>query len=199
MNRLPLSSRRRLTAACALSLLGVVVGSAHAADTTATPASGARAAAALSAADRQFVKAAAEGGLYEVAVGKLAAEKAANADVKAFGSMLVDHHGAANEKLKKVADAHGITLPTVMPDDKQKKIDRLSRLSGEAFDREFIQTVGIADHQKDIAAFEKESRDGKSENVRGFATETLPTLKSHLATAQKLRGGRGGKAASGAS
>ncbi len=197
MNRLPLSSRRRLTAACALSLLGVVVGSAHAADTTATPASGARAAAALSAADRQFVKAAAEGGLYEVAVGKLAAEKAANAEVKAFGSMLVEHHGAANEKLKKVADAHGITLPAVMPDDKQKKIDRLSRLSGDAFDKQFIEMVGIADHQKDIAAFEKESRDGTSDKVRGFATETLPTLKSHLAAAQKLRG-RGGKSASAA-
>lgn len=198
MTRHAVPSRRLFTAACSMTLLGIGTWPALAADTTATPASGARQAAAPSAADSKFVKSAAEGGLYEVAVGKLASEKASNPEVKAFGNTLVEDHSAANDKLKKVADAHAITLPTVMPSDKQKKVDRLSRLSGEAFDRQFIEMVGIADHQHDIAAFEKESRNGKSKDIRSFATETLPTLKAHLATAQKLRG-RGGKAASAAS
>jgi putative membrane protein len=191
-------SRRRFAGACSLTLLGVGVWPTMAADTAATPASGARSAAALSAADAKFIKAAAEGGLFEIAVGKLAAEKATNAEVKSFANMLIEQHGAANDKLKKVADAHGITLPTVVPSDKQTKIDRLSRLSGDAFDRQFVEMVGLADHRHDIAEFEKESRSGKSEDVRNFAAETLPTLKAHLETAQKLRSSRGRKAASAA-
>jgi putative membrane protein len=195
MKRLANPSRRLFTAVCSMTLLAAHAPIALAADTTATPASGARNAAALSPADSKFVKSAAEGGLYEVAVGKLAADKAGNAEVKSFGSMLVEHHSAANDKLKKVADAHGITLPTVLPSDKQKKLDRLSSLSGDAFDRQFVEMVGIADHQHDISEFEKESRSGKSEDIRSFATETLPTLKTHLATAQKLRGGKSSKSA----
>lgn len=195
MTRLANPSRRLFAAACSMTLLAAHAPFALAADTTATPAAGARNAAALSPADSKFVKTAAEGGLFEVAVGKLAADKGSSPDVKSFGSMLVDDHSAANDKLKKVADAHGITLPTVMPSDKQKKLDKLSGLSGEAFDRQFIQMVGLTDHQHDIADFEKESRNGKTEDVRSFASETLPTLKKHLATAQKLHGGKGGKGA----
>ncbi len=143
---------------------------------------------ALAAADAKFLNAAAEGGLYEVAVGKLAADKASSTDVKSFGSMLVDQHGAANDKLKQIAEKHTLALPTAIPADKQKAIDDLGKLSGPTFDRQFVQTVGIKDHQHDIAAFEKASRSAKASDVRAFAAETLPTLKSHLAEAKKLVG-----------
>lgn len=158
---------------------------------------GAMAGGPLAAADAKFVEKAAGGGLFEVAVGKLAADKASSADVKAFGSMLVEHHGAANEKLAQVAASHSVVLPTAVPADKQKIIDRLAGLSGTAFDRDFVKAVGIKDHQQDIADFEKASRSAKATDVRAFATETLPTLRSHLVAAQKLAPrGRGASAAS---
>ena len=136
--------------------------------------------------DVQFVKAAAEGGLYEVAVGQLAAEKASRPEVRSFGSMLADHHSQANDKLKQLMSARGMTVSTSIPAEKQAKIDQVSQLSGAAFDRQFIETVGVEDHRKDIAAFEKASRGAGADDIRAFASETLPTLKSHLAAAQRL-------------
>lgn len=144
------------------------------------------ASAALAEADRKFVETAAASGLYEVAVAKLAADKAQDPSVKSYAAMLVDHHTATNDKLKQVASSRQVELPTSFPADKQRVIDKLSKASGAAFDREFVQTVGIKDHKTDIALFERASRTAKDPEVKSFATDTLPTLRDHLAQAQKL-------------
>ena len=144
------------------------------------------ASASLAEADRKFVETAAASGLYEVAVAKLAADKAQDPAIKSYAAMLVDHHTAANAKLKQVASSRQVELPASFPADKQRVIDKLSKASGAAFDREFVQTVGIKDHKTDIALFERASRTAKDPEVKSFATETLPTLRDHLAQAQKL-------------
>jgi putative membrane protein len=140
----------------------------------------------LPAPDAQFVTHAAEDGQFEVAIGKLAAEKATDPAIKSFAQMLVDDHNAANTRLRQIATSHDVALPAALPDDKKKEVDQLSKLSGAEFDREFVNMVGIQDHRHDIADFERASRDAKSDDVKGFAQSTLPTLKKHLAAAEKL-------------
>jgi putative membrane protein len=54
---------------------------------------------------------AAMGGMAEVQLGKLAAEKATNPDVKQFGQRMVDDHGKANDELKTAASKESIDLP----------------------------------------------------------------------------------------
>ena len=149
--------------------------------------------AALPAADAQFVTKAAEGGQFEVEIGKLAATKATDAAVKSFAQMLVDDHTAANDKLRQIASSHNVALPAALPADKKKEIEQLGKLSGAEFDRQFVKTVGIKDHHHDIDEFEKAAKSAKSDDVRDFAQSTLPTLKKHLAAAEKLPMG-GGKA-----
>jgi putative membrane protein len=74
------------------------------------------------------------------------------------------------------------------PNAKQKKeYGKMSKLSGAAFDKAFAQHM-VADHKKDIAAFQKETK-SKNPQVAGFASETLPTLQKHLQTAQSLQKG----------
>ena len=131
---------------------------------------------------------AAEDGMFEVEIAKVAATKATDPAVKSFAQRLVDDHTAANDKLRQIAASHNITLPASMPASKQKDIDRLNKLSGAQFDREFIQMVGIKDHKTDIDMFEKISKDAKASDLRDFAQSTLPTLREHLAQAQKLPG-----------
>jgi putative membrane protein len=53
----------------------------------------------------------------------------------------------------------------------------------------------VNDHQTDVAAFEKEARSGKSESLKSFASETLPTLKDHLKEAKEMMKTVGGTAA----
>ena len=140
----------------------------------------------MSTADKMFVRKAAQGGLAEVELGKLAAEKASNPEVKKFAQKMVDDHSKANDQLKQVASQEGLQLPTTL-DAKDKAIkDRLSKLSGASFDKAYMSDM-VKDHKADVADFTRESRAGKDQAVKQFASSTLPTLKSHLEQAEQLR------------
>jgi putative membrane protein len=133
--------------------------------------------------DDHFVMEAANGGMAEVELGKLAADKASSDEVKKFGQRMVDDHGKANDELKKLAENKNITLPTA-PDAKHKAtMDRLSKLSGESFDRAYMQEM-LKDHRKDVNEFRTESKSGKDPDVKAWAAKTLPTLEEHLKLAQ---------------
>jgi len=139
-------------------------------------------------ADQEFVTKAAGGGLYEVEVSKLAAEKAKSPEVKAYADMLIKDHTAANDELKGLASMKGMVLPPDMPADKKAKLFKLSKSSD--IDRDFIREVGLDDHRTDIALFEKASKNAKDGELKAWFGKTLPTLKDHRAAAEKLsRGG----------
>jgi putative membrane protein len=139
------------------------------------------------AADRAsetFIKEAIEGNLAEVQVGKLAQDKGQSDGVKSFGQMLVTDHGAANQKATQVASQMGVT-PPAEPNAKQKKVyDKLAKLSGDKFDRAFAKAM-VKDHKQDIKEFEKATKKTQ-DPAKSFASETLPTLRKHLETAQSL-------------
>jgi len=68
--------------------------------------------------------------LAEVELGKMASERASNADVKAFGQMMVKDHSQANQDLAQVA-AQLKVKPTTAIDQKHKDLAaRLSKLQG---------------------------------------------------------------------
>lgn len=133
----------------------------------------------LSAADSKFVKEAAVGGMEEVQLGQLAAQKASDPDVKNFGQKMVDDHSKANDQLKQVASQKGVTVPSALPASKQKEVDNLSKLSGAAFDKKYVSMM-VQDHKKDVAEFKKQSAKAKDSDVKSFASTTLPTLQDHL-------------------
>ena len=60
-------------------------------------------------------------GLTEVQLGKIATERAASADVKAFGQMMVKDHSQAGDELKQVASQLKIQPPTQL-DQKHKDL-----------------------------------------------------------------------------
>jgi len=154
------------------------------ADKSAKPSAGAL------AGDIKFLKQAADGGLAEVELGKLAAEKASNNDVKQFGQRMVDDHGKANDQLKQLAAQKNIDLPSE-PGAKNKATKaRLEKLSGEEFDRAYIATM-LKDHKKDVAEFRRESRSAQDPDVKNFAGQTLPTLEDHLKQVEGLSGASG--------
>lgn len=135
--------------------------------------------------DRHFVEKAAKGGQSEVALGQLAQDKASNPDVKAFAQSLVQDHSNANSQLMQLAQQKNVQ---VKQEDatKDHMYKRLSKASGQQFDREFVQNQ-IRDHEKDIKMFEKEAKDAKDPDVRNFASQVLPKLREHLAMAQRLK------------
>ncbi len=138
----------------------------------------------MKSSDTTFAVKAAQGGLAEVKMGQLAADKASNPDVKAFGQQMVDDHTKANDQLKAVAQEQGMTLPTDVNQKQQAMYDSLSKLSGNDFDKMYVKDM-MTDHQQDVKEFTKESQSGKDEKIKGFAAQTLPVIQGHL---DKLKG-----------
>lgn len=140
---------------------------------------------ALGSHDRKFLTEAARGGLAEVELGRLAAEKASDPDVRAFGQHMVDDHSKANEELKKVAEAKGVVVPTTIGSKEASLKKKLSGLSGAAFDRAYVDAM-VKDHRHDVAEFEKQASDARDSDVAAFASKTLPTLREHLSRVEEL-------------
>ncbi len=140
-------------------------------------------AAGVPAADATFVKKAADGGMAEVAIAKMAQEKAENADVKAFAAKLEKDHAAANADLKEIASSKKIVLAESKGHGAVHS--KLEKLSGAAFDKAFVMAM-VDDHVKDVKAFEKVANGSGDSDIKAFAAKTLPTLKDHLQQVQEL-------------
>jgi putative membrane protein len=97
--------------------------------------------------DQGFVNDLTVAGLTEVQLGKIATERAANADVKAFGQMMVKDHSKAGEELKQVASRLKIQQPTQLDQKHKDLVDKLSKLRGAEFDREYINAM-VQGHQE---------------------------------------------------
>jgi putative membrane protein len=141
------------------------------------------AASTLSLSDRNFVQHAAQGGKAEIELGKLARQRAADSQVKAFGERMVVDHGKANAELVQLVSSKGLKLPAQPSQGDEMDAERLRKLSGIEFDMAYMKHM-IDDHKKDVAAFEKAAQSAEDGEVRAFAARTLPTLRAHLLQAQ---------------
>jgi putative membrane protein len=136
-------------------------------------------------ASQKFITEAIEGNHAEVQMGELAQKNGQNQEVKKFGQMLVTDHGAALKKAQEAAKAVGLTTLPAGPNATQKAdYDKMAKLTAAAFDKAFAEHM-VMDHKKDIAEYEKAS---KQKDAAGqYAEQTLPTLRKHLDTAQSVQ------------
>lgn len=133
--------------------------------------------------DTEWAVQAADAGMLEVELGKLAQTNAASPEVKKFAQMMVDEHTKANDELKAAAAAKNITLPAALSDKCQKKYNDLMEKKGEEFDKDYISLM-VSDHKDVIDAFEKQADKGNDADLKTWASGKLPTLRHHLEMAQ---------------
>ncbi|WP_090631950.1 DUF4142 domain-containing protein [Parapedobacter indicus] len=136
--------------------------------------------------DGDFAVKAADAGLAEVELGKLAQEKATDPRVKDFAQMMVNDHQKANDELMTIATRHNITLPPVISKDQADKQRKLREKSGAEFDKEYIDMM-VKDHNKVVSLFEDASSDAQNADLKAFASKTLPILKKHHEDATAIR------------
>jgi putative membrane protein len=140
---------------------------------------------AVTAEDAKFATDAANGGLAEVALGKLAQTKATNAQVKSFADMMVTDHTKVNDELAAIAKTKNITLPTAPDADHQKKLDDLSKLSGKDFDKAYVDAM-VDGHKKTLDLMQMAAKDCKDADLKAFAAKTAPVVQTHLDAINKI-------------
>ena len=132
-----------------------------------------------------FVMKAADGGMMEVELGKMAQQQAQSARVKKFGAMMVSDHSKANDELKSIAASKNITLSDSLSEKHRKDVDDLREKKGTDFDKAYMKLM-VDDHKKDVDEFEDASKEQKDADIKAFAGKTLPVLQMHLDSAKAI-------------
>ena len=124
---------------------------------------------------RQFVEEMAMKGMAEVQLGQLASQKASSPDVKQFGQMMVKAHTQSNNELKQIASQLNVQVPAQLDDEHRELHERLSKLQGAEFDREYMNAM-VEDHEEVINKLEdranQNTRNNDSNNPNAGATGT---------------------------
>lgn len=141
----------------------------------------------FSTAERAFAMQAAAGGVYEAAAARLGAGRASDPRVRAYAEQLVTDHVQANGEFAVLLRAKGMAPPAGPTVDQAASLQQLGALAtGLAFDRGFLQLVGIDQHVAGIALFEQARADVVDPDLRAWIDKTLTAMRSHLVSAQSL-------------
>ena len=129
----------------------------------------------LPKADADFIKDAAQDGMMEVELGKIAADKASNSQVKDFGKRMQQDHSKANDELKSIASKKGVQLPS-------------KEHTGKWTSDKAYMDMMVKDHEKDLAEFKEEASSGSDPDVKKFADDTAKIVQEHLDLAKETLG-----------
>jgi len=136
--------------------------------------------------DQAFVTKAMEGGMAEVELGKLAADKSQSQDVKQFAQRMVNDHSQMGDKwFKPVAKEIGVSEPKGPSKKDKKLIEKLQGLSGQQFDTEYIQAM-VKDHKEDLKEFQNEAQAAQDPNVKQIAEQGTKVVSQHLQMIEQI-------------
>jgi len=131
-----------------------------------------------------FIKGAIEGSNAEVKASKVAESRSTNPKVTEFAKMMINDHTSALEKLYKLKKKELVEGPYKLDQPHQKLIDSLATLSGDQFDRAYMQAM-VADHEKAVDLF-KEATGDRHGAVQTCARDLLPKIEEHLNSAKSI-------------
>jgi predicted outer membrane protein len=144
----------------------------------------------------QFLSKVIEMNTAEIRLGEMAASKTQNAQVKEYAQMLVKDHNQALDKARELwngrmdANAPGKqnnrdnTKDVQLTPAHQQAMSRLQGLSGDAFDREYINMM-VRNHREGIRLFEAQSRVHGNANANKQTRKQSDTDSSQTATREK--------------
>jgi len=136
--------------------------------------------------DKKFLAMASQSDQNEIALSKLAQDKASNPAVKAFAEKMVTEHKAMTESMKPYADSWGLSAPSGPDADHQKEWNKLNGLSGSDFDKEYIAQM-VSDHAKAFSAFTTEAKDTKDVKFRASVIKGKTAVAAHKNMAYDLK------------
>ena len=140
--------------------------------------------------DQAFVTKMAGVGMTEVELGTLAKDKASNGDVKGFAQRMIDDHGKAGDELKGIAQRKNLAWPAALPPESVAEKDKLSKLSGHAFDQAYI--AAMAKGHRDLLPFVRAYAQSSSDaELKAWATKVSSSVEAHLMHAEKVQGAIG--------
>jgi putative membrane protein len=139
----------------------------------------------LTSSDTAFMMGAAQDGMVEVGLGKIAAKMTHNKRVKDFALMMVRDHTRIGDSLKALAGRDNIMLPDSCTKAQYAMRDELEKKRGVAFDKAYMNTM-VAGHEHAVDVFKTEAAEVKNPALKSFTDSSLTVIEMHLDSAQAI-------------
>jgi putative membrane protein len=136
--------------------------------------------------DRLYVTEAAQGGMAEVEMARLALQRSRNNEIRQYAQHMIREHTPVNQQLMQLANRKRITAPTTIGPKYQAAIARLSQFSGRDFDQAYKEEAGINLHLEYLVVQRRQSELGQDTDLRAFASKNIPVAMRHLQMGQRL-------------
>ena len=137
---------------------------------------------ALSQADKQFVLDTEKTGTQERALGEFVKTKSRNKQVKQYADVLIKDESEVLRKIDAIKQKYQVGDSETKPPSPETQFKGLSR---QAVDRQFVKLV-VQDQQNALRMLQEEAGSASDNDVRSYASDTLPVLKNDLQKAQDL-------------
>lgn len=139
-----------------------------------------------------YVRAAGESDVFEITSSQLALQRTQDPDVRAFATMMIDHHTKTTNRLLAATRTAGMTPPpAVLSPPKRGLIEQLNSQAGLAFDRLYVRQQAAA-HQEALALHSGYAQTGDTPALRAAAAAATPVVQAHLARVRTLQAVLGG-------
>ena len=133
-----------------------------------------------------FVSNASQSDMYEIQAGNIAASRAKNADVKAFGKSMVTQHTAMSNEMKPLVTAAGQTPADKLDERRQGFIDNLKTASAADFDKTYIDQQ-VAAHGEALTLMQGYADNGSDAGLKAGAAKAVPKVQMHLDKAKSIQ------------
>lgn len=133
-----------------------------------------------------FVTGLATSGMYEIAAGKIAAEKAKDPAVKSFARMMVADHTAMSKGAEPAIKASGKPVPTELDERRKGMIDNLNAANPADFDAAYLSQQEAA-HQEALTLLKGYADGGDDAGLKAVATGAIPKVQAHLDKVHELQ------------
>jgi len=135
--------------------------------------------------DKLFLMTAADGGMFEVQAGQVAAQKGNTDAVKNFGQLMVTDHTKLNDDMAPIAKKFNVNPPEKLDKKAQAELDKLNGLSGAEFDKEYIRNM-VMDHRKDLHEFRMEAANTTDAELKAGVLHGAKVIHHHLMLIQQI-------------
>ena len=136
--------------------------------------------------DSDFMKQLAQANIAEIEVAKLAQSKSKDEKVLEFSKHMITDHTAGLEDVKKLAAEKGVTLPTEPDKAHKQEAAKLSKLDGEKFDKAYLTSAGLKDHEAAKDLVTKVSQKADDSELKALAEKMSVVINKHLEMVQQV-------------
>lgn len=128
--------------------------------------------------EAMFIQRTALDGMKAIALGKLAAEKAIQPELKDYGAKMSTDYQKINDSLKVLANSKAVVFPSSLPLEEQNRIQELRKMEVDYFQKLYLKIM-IEGLRKDIVLF-KSAKKAPDSAIVNFVNKNLPVLEQQL-------------------